>query len=81
MVLHMLSTIDNPFNPWTEFDEWRTFDERMGYQTPGLLARLVKNSSQLSEADQDLEMENVIDEIVRINVTGLYVKVPDPKGS
>jgi len=74
----MLSTIDNPYNPFKEFEEWLSFDERMGYETTGLLARLVKSSDDISEADQELEIENTIDEIVRLNVLGIYIKVAEP---
>ena len=78
MVHHMLTTIDNPWNPFTHFTEWYVFDEKMGYQTSGLLARLVQNSDDISQLDQDLEIENVIDEIVRINASGMHTKVAEP---
>lgn len=75
---HMLTTVDNPFNPFTQFDEWRSYDERLGYGTLSFLARIVKTSDDLSEADQSLAIEQAIDEIVTINALGLYRKVADP---
>jgi len=75
---HMLSTIDNPFNPFTQYDEWFAFDTQHRYYTVNFLARVVRSSSDLSEADQSLAMEEAIDEIVRENVLGLYIKVPAP---
>ena len=78
MIEHMLTTVDNPFNPFTHFDEWFSWDESSGYRTTGLLARVMKSSDELSEADQSLAMELAIDEIVNENVLGIYRKVPSP---
>lgn len=75
MVEHMLTTIDNPFNPFVDFDSWYSFDEAKGYQSSGLLARIVKTSHELSEADQSVAIEQAIDEIVKENVSGIHVKI------
>lgn len=71
----MLTTVDNPYNPFTHFDEWYAWDESSGYHSTGLLARIVVTSDDLSEADQSLAIENAIDEIVRENVLGVFIKV------
>lgn len=76
--LHMLTTIDNPFNPFTDYDRWNAYDEAQGYYTSSFLARIVISSSELSEADQDAAIEFAIDEIVRENVLGIYRKVAIP---
>jgi hypothetical protein len=73
--LHMLTTVDNPFDPFTQFDEWNRFDEDRGYYTTALLARIVLTSDELSQADQDVAIELGIEEIVQENVLGLYKKV------
>jgi len=75
MAEHMLTTVDNPFNPFTQFDEWYQFDRAAGYNTPSFLARIVNTSDDLSEADQSLAIEEAIDEIVTENVLGIYRKV------
>jgi hypothetical protein len=77
----MLTTVDNPWNPFTHFDEWYAFDEAAGYFTSGLLARIVKSSDDLSEADQSLAIEDAIDEIVKENVLGIFRKVQAPAQS
>jgi hypothetical protein len=74
-VEHMLTTVDNPWNPFTNFDEWRAFDEAQGYHTSAFLARVVRTSEALSEDQQDSAIEQAIDEIVSENVLGLYRKV------
>ncbi len=80
MGLHMLTTMDNPHDPFTEFDEWLQFDESSGYYTTQYLARLTITSSELSDADQDAAIELAIDEIVRENINGMYKKVEAPSG-
>ena len=72
---YMLTTFDNPFDPFTQFKEWNSFDERLGYYTTNFLARVCKLSESLSFADQNLLIQQAIDEIVRENVTGVYKKV------
>ena len=72
---YMLTTVDNPFNPFTEFDEWLNYDIDAGYNTPSLLARIAKVSDELSEPDQALAIQDAIDEIVRENVSGMFRKV------
>lgn len=79
-MLHMLTTMDNPYNPFTQFDEWLQFDERSGYYTTQYLARLTLTSSDLSDTDQDIAIEIAIEEIVRENICGMYTKVPAPPG-
>ena len=78
MAEHMLTTVDNPNNPFTHFDEWYAWDEAAGYHTTGYLARIVITSDELSEADQSLAIEQAIDEIVDLNVLGVYRKVAEP---
>lgn len=76
---HMLSTIDNPFNPLTEWDQWYAWDAAVGYHTPEFLARVAKTSPALSVPDEEAAIEDAIDEIVRENVLGVYIKVPIPE--
>ena len=71
----MLTTIDNPHDPFTNYDAWNSFDIAAGYHTSELLARIVKTSPHLSEADTDMAVEEAIDEIVRENLSGMFRKV------
>lgn len=71
----MLTTVDNPFDPFNQFDEWYAFDTRHGYNSLGLLARIAKTSPYLSELDQSEAIESAIDEIVTENVLGVSKKV------
>lgn len=71
----MLSTLDNPYNPFDQFDEWFEYDTSCGYNTSAFLARIVQSSYEVSDTDQDLAIYQAIDEIIKENVNGMYVKV------
>ena len=77
MKLHMLTTIDNPYDPFTEWDQWNQWDQASGYNTTAFLARVVNTSDELSDADQDLAIEQAIDQVVKENVNGMYRKVAE----
>lgn len=72
---YMLTTVDNPFDPFTQWDEWYSWDQGAGYHTPGLLARLALSSDEISDADQFLAVQQAIDEIIQENVSGMHKKV------
>lgn len=72
---YMLTTIDNPFDPFTEFNQWLAYDTRLGYHTASFLARVAKVPEDSSEYDQVLAVQNAIDEIVQENVSGMWKKV------
>jgi hypothetical protein len=74
----MLTTIDNPWNPFTDWDEWFTWDQAHGYDTPGLLARIAMVSLDLSDADVDKAISDAIDRICQQNISGMYTKVMRP---
>jgi hypothetical protein len=71
----MLSTIDNPFDPFTQWDDWYAFDTQAGYNSSGLLARTAVTSHELTEAQMDQTLEDAIDYIVQENVLGVSIKV------
>lgn len=71
----MLTTIDNPFNPFTQYDAWYNWDLAAGYHTPSYLARILVTSDELSEADQDVAITNAIATIIDENVLGIYTTV------
>ena len=71
----MLTTIDNPFDPFTQWDEWKRFDEDMKYFTCSYLARIAKTSDDLSDADNEKAIDDAINEIVSFNILGVYQKV------
>ena len=71
----MLTTFDNPFDPFEQFDEWEAFDEEKGYCSCSLLARIAKTSDQLTEKQNAEEIERAIDEIIKYDFTNSYKKL------
>lgn len=75
----MLTTIDNPYDPFENFDEWYAYDVQSGYNTCSYLARIAITSNELSEADEAIAIDQAINEIVELNVLGIYKKVHKQK--
>lgn len=75
MKIAMLTTVDNPFDPFTQFDEWYVYDSQLGYYSTAYLARVVNTSNDMSDADQRLAVSDGIDEIVSTDPTGKFIKV------
>ena len=71
----MLTTIDNPFDPFEQFTSWFLFDVEKGYYSCSRLARIANLSDELSEKEVDEEIERAIDEIIKYDFTNIYKKV------
>ena len=76
MQLHMLTTIDNPHSPVTDWDKWLAWDEQQGHNSTAYLARVTRTNDELSDADQNVARELAIDEIIREDPLAIYIKVP-----
>lgn len=70
-----LTTIDNPFNPFTEFKQWFLFDVEKGYNTSAYLDRIARTSPELSDSENNDEIERAIDEIIKYDFMNIYKKV------
>lgn len=70
-----LTTFDNPFSPFTQFRSWFLYDSQKGYGTVDYLGRIAKPSDELSDTENEEEIERAIDEIVRIDPFNIYKKV------
>ena len=71
----MLTTHDNPFNPFEQFDSWFLFDVEKGYNSCGLLGRIAKTSDQLTDDENDEEIDRAIDQIIKYDYENIYRKV------
>lgn len=71
----MLTTVDNPFDPFTQFDSWFLFDVEKGYNSCAYLDRIAKTSDQLSDKENEEEIERAIDEIIKYDFMNIYKKV------
>lgn len=71
----MLTTIDNPFDPFEHFDSWLLFDKEQGYNTCEYLARVAILTDDMSEQEREEAMEKAMDEIVMMNPLNIYKKI------
>ena len=71
----MLTTFDNPFDPFEQFDDWFRFDVEKGYYSCSYLARIAQTSDELSDEETNLEIERAIDEIIKYDFMNIYKKV------
>lgn len=73
----MLTTIDNPYNPFTQFNQWFLFDVEKGYDSCGYLDRIAHTSDEFSDEENIDETERAIDEILKYDFTNMRKKIYD----
>ena len=69
-----LTTFDNPFDPFEQFDSWYMFDMDKGYCSCSYIDRIARTSDQLTEEENDREIERAIDEIIKYDFMNIYKK-------
>lgn len=72
---YMLTTLDNPWNPFTNYDEWLAFDIEKGYDTPGVLDRFSITGNNLTEAENQKILNEAMDRIIDIDPFCRWIKV------
>lgn len=72
-----LTTVDNPYNPFKDWNSWFLFDVEKGYNSCAYLARVTHTSNQLSDKENDEEIEKAIDEIIKNDPFNIYRKVSE----
>ncbi len=70
-----LTTFDNPYDPFEQFTQWFLFDVTKGYNSCAYLGRIAKTSDQLSDEENEAEVERAIDEIIQYDFRNIYKKV------
>lgn len=76
----MLTTFDNPFNPFEDILAWRMFDVEKGYFTSERLAKIVQPSlrEDMTQVEENEAIETAIDTIIKYDVLNIYKKVTRP---
>ena len=71
----MLTTVDNPYDPRTQYDLWLAWDHDNMYFTQEYLARLLNLSPDLDEDEVEQLINETIEEILELDVLGIYKKI------
>jgi len=74
---YLLTTIDNPYNPYTNYEEWEAYDRQQGYYTPEYIARVADTKNNFLDIETKASL--AIDEILFYNFLKIYKKVYPPK--
>lgn len=71
----MITTIDNPYNPFEDFENWYLYDIEKGYFTCESLARLINEDKLFTDKQKDEETNRAIDRLIQIDPLAIYKKV------
>ncbi len=72
MVAKAITTTDNPYDPFTEYEDWDTFDRQKGYFSSAYLARVAKIDQDMSPAVMQERINDAVEEIAHFNWLGIY---------
>lgn len=70
-----ITTIDNPFDPFDDYNSWFMFDVEKGYYTSSKIGRLVKTTEDMTEKEENEAIERAIDRLIQIDPLDIYIKV------
>ena len=71
----MLTTFDNPYNPFDDFTLWLMYYKEQGYDTCERLSRIAKLTDDMSQDEIDAETDRAMDEIIFYDFLNIYKKV------
>lgn len=71
----MLTTIDNPFDYFEDFQSWFHYDTLKGYYSCNLLARIANLTDEMTQKERNEEIERAIDEIIQYDFRNIFKKV------
>ena len=72
---YMLTTVDNPYNPFTQWDLWYNFDQHAKHYSCEYLDRVSTISEGFTEAESTRELNRAMDWIVKNDPLNIYRKV------
>ena len=71
----MLTTIDNPFDPFEQYESWFLFDVEKGYNSCARLARIAQTTEDMTQLEESQEIERAIDQIIQYDFLNVFKKV------
>lgn len=70
-----ITTIDNPFDPFDDYNSWFMFDVEKGYYTSSKIGRLAKTTDDMTEKEETEAIERAIDRLIEIDPLDIYKKI------
>lgn len=74
---HMPTTIDNEFNPFTQFEDWNKKDIELGHNTLSKWARLTDYSNDWPKSLIDDACEDGARRLLENDYEGIYILVTE----
>lgn len=71
----MLTTVDNPYDPFEDFTSWLLFDNEKGYNSSDKVTRIAKLTDDMTDFEENEEIERAIDVIIEHDFLNIYKKV------
>ena len=71
----MLTTIDNPFDPFEQVTSWFMFDVEKGYNTCSKLMRIAQVNDDMSEVEKNNAIDSEIDTLIKYDFLDIFKKV------
>lgn len=71
----MLSTIDNPYDPFEQFTLWHLFDKEKGYDSCERLMRNVEIREDMTPQEIEAAADAAMDKLIEEDVMNVFVKV------
>lgn len=69
---YMLTTFDNPYNPFVDFRSWYMFDCEQGHYTSSRLARIAEVDSEMTEREINTEKERAMQLITKYDLENKF---------
>ena len=79
--VYMLTTLDNPFDPFTDFTAWHMFDCEKGHNTSSRIARIAQIDSEMSQVEIEAERNRAMDLIMKYDFEDKYIKVEEKQNA
>lgn len=72
----MLTTVDNPYDPFEQFTLWLMFDKEKGYDSCERLARIVQPliTSDMTQKEIDEVTEAAMNQLIKDDFLNIFTK-------
>ena len=72
---YLLTTIDNPYDPFEQFSLWLLFDKEQGYNTIDYLGRVLKLTPEMTRKEEEEAYDQAVDTIIANDFLNIYKRV------